>query len=50
VSVALNATGRALLKREHELHAKLLLTQTSAGKTLAVKGQTLTFTAPKPHQ
>ena len=49
VSVALNSAGRALLKREHKLHAKLVLTQTSAGKTVAVKGQTLTFTAPKHH-
>jgi RTX calcium-binding nonapeptide repeat (4 copies) len=49
VSVALNSTGRALLKREHKLHVKLLLTQTSAGKTVAVKGQTLAFTAPKHH-
>ena len=40
VSVALNSTGRALLKREQKLHVKLLLTQTSAGKTVAVKGQT----------
>jgi hypothetical protein len=38
VSVSLNATGRALLKREHTLHVKLVATQTSAGKTVAVKG------------
>jgi hypothetical protein len=49
VSVSLNNTGRALLKLEHKLHVKLVLTQTSAGKTVAVKGQTLTFTAPKHH-
>jgi hypothetical protein len=49
VSVALNSTGRALLEREHKLHVKLVLTQTSAGKTVTVKGQTLSFTAPKHH-
>jgi Ca2+-binding RTX toxin-like protein len=49
LSVALNSTGRALLKLEHKLHVKLVLIQTSAGKTLAVKGQTVTFTAPKHH-
>ena len=49
VSVALNSTGRALLEREHKLHVKLVLTQTSAGKTVTVKGQTLTFAAPKHH-
>lgn len=49
VSVSLNATGRALLKRERKLHVKLLLTQTSAGKTVGMKGQTLTFLVPKGH-
>jgi hypothetical protein len=49
LSVSLNSAGRALLKIEHKLHVKLVLTQTRAGKTLAVKGQTLTFTAPKHH-
>jgi hypothetical protein len=49
LSLALNGTGQALLKLEHKLYAKLVLTQTSAGKTVAVKGQTLTFTAPKHH-
>jgi hypothetical protein len=49
VSVSLNATGKALLKREHKLRVKLVLTQTSAGKTVAVKGEALTFTAPHSH-
>jgi hypothetical protein len=50
VSVSLNGTGRALLEREHKLHVKLTLTQTSAGKTVSVTGQTLRFTAPKRHR
>jgi hypothetical protein len=50
VSVSLNGTGRALLEREHKLHVKLTLTQTSAGKTVSVTGQTLSFTAPKRHR
>jgi Ca2+-binding RTX toxin-like protein len=49
VSVTLNSTGKGLVKREHKLHVKLVLSQTSAGKTVAVKGQTLTFIAPKHH-
>jgi hypothetical protein len=49
VSVSINSTGRALLKLEHKLHVKLILTQTSAGKTIAVKGQTLMFTVPRRH-
>ncbi len=47
VSVALNGTGRGLVKQEHKLHAELTVTQTSAGKTSPVKALTLTFTAPK---
>ncbi|MGA2165488.1 MAG: hypothetical protein ABSH36_13600 [Solirubrobacteraceae bacterium] len=50
VSVTLNGTGQALLKREHKLHVKLILTQTSTGKTVSVQGQTLSFTAPKRHR
>ena len=50
VSVTLNGTGQALLKHEHKLHVKLMLTQTSAGKTVSVNGQTLNFTAPKRHR
>ena len=49
LTVSLNGTRWALLKLEHKLHVKFLLTQTSAGKIVATKGQTLTFTAPKHH-
>jgi hypothetical protein len=46
VTISLNGVGKALLKSRHTLHVKLILTQSSAGKTNVVKTITLTFSQP----
>jgi hypothetical protein len=47
VTISLNGAGKALLKSRHTLHVKLILAQSSAGKTNVVKTITLAFTQPR---
>jgi hypothetical protein len=50
VRIALNSTGKGLLKKRHKLRVTLRVTQTLAtGQVKAVSTQTLSFKAAKPH-
>jgi hypothetical protein len=48
LSVALNGTGKSLLKQHHTLKVGLLVTQTVGAATQTVKSSTLTFKYVKP--
>jgi hypothetical protein len=50
VRIALNGTGKSLLKKRHNLRVTLRITQTLAtGQVKAVSTQTLSFKTAKPH-